>query len=82
MISETVQNPVQPAKAADFGSVIGNLVARVRRLLADIDSKRRLEFEHRRAIAHLKSLTDAQLRDIGIASADIERVVRGGREQF
>lgn len=33
--------------------------------------------DERRTVAHLRSLTDAQLRDLGIARADILRIVCG-----
>lgn len=88
MNSVSIQNRVEAVKAAivesdgsNFGiPAAGNLVDRVRRLLADIDRKRRIDYENRRAIAHLESLTDAQLRDIGIARPDIERAVRNGKD--
>lgn len=34
--------------------------------------------ERRRAVAHLRSLSDSQLRDLGITRMEIERLVRGG----
>lgn len=38
--------------------------------------------EERRAIAHLRGLSDAQLRDLGLDRADILRVVRGRPERL
>ena len=34
--------------------------------------------ERRRAISHLRRLSDAQLRDLGITRLEIERAVHGG----
>ena len=64
-------NPGSPASA----------VGRVRAWIEGIDRKRRTEHDHARAIAHLRSLSDAQLRDIGIARPDIERAVRLGGDE-
>ena len=58
----------------------GNIMRRVRAMLHGIDRKRRVEYENRKAIAHLESLSDEQLRDIGIGRYDIERLVRFGRD--
>jgi uncharacterized protein YjiS (DUF1127 family) len=93
MISHITQSPAKPVKAnraasgaprpllpADLADALGTLVDRLRRQIAAIDRKQRLEFERRRAIAHLRSLTDAQLRDVGIARPDIERAVRHGKD--
>lgn len=33
--------------------------------------------DRRRAVGHLRRLSDAQLRDLGVTRLDIERVVRG-----
>ena len=87
MNSESIQNRGEAVKAAfsaaaesSFGiPSAARLVDRVRRTIADFDRNRRLEYENRRSIAHLESLTDAQLRDIGIARPDIERAVRHGK---
>jgi uncharacterized protein YjiS (DUF1127 family) len=79
--AEALKGAIVELAAANFGMAsTGRLVNRVRRLLADFDRKHRLEYDNRRAIAHLKSLTDQQLRDIGIARADIERAVRHGKD--
>ena len=59
---------------------LGNIVRRVRALLDGIDRRRRVAYENRKAIAHLESLSDEQLRDIGIGRYDIERLVRFGRD--
>ncbi len=58
----------------------GNILRRLRTLFAEIDRKRRVEYENRQAIAHLESLSDAQLRDIGIVRHEIAQRVRLGRE--
>ena len=61
-------------------SPLSKLMGRLRATLAGIDRRRRIEYENRRAIAHLESLSDEQLRDIGIARELIERSVRLGRQ--
>jgi uncharacterized protein YjiS (DUF1127 family) len=58
----------------------GNILRRLRALFDGIDRKRRIEYENRRAIAHLESLSDERLRDIGIGRYEIERRVRLGRD--
>ena len=53
-----------------------------RRVFESIDNLRRRwmrEDEERRAIAHLRQLTDAQLRDMGITREEIVHAVRFGR---
>lgn len=59
---------------------VERLFHRLRAWLVAIDRERAVEYEHEKAIAHLRSLTDSQLRDIGIARPDIERAVRQGRD--
>lgn len=88
MISQYVQNLLRPANLAhpaaesNFGLAdgVGKLLDRVRHLVVEFDRKHRLEYEHRKAVAQLKSLTDEQLRDIGIARPDIEHAVRHGKK--
>jgi uncharacterized protein YjiS (DUF1127 family) len=63
----------------NHASPLSKLIGRLRATLAGIDRRRRMEYENRRAIAHLESLSDEQLRDIGIARELIERSVRLGR---
>jgi uncharacterized protein YjiS (DUF1127 family) len=71
---------------AGFGLTAGLLNAvdralgRINRAILDINRKRELEYRNRQAIVHLKSLTDEQLRDVGILRPDIERAVRLGKE--
>jgi len=92
MISQYIQNLLPAAKmvhSASAGSAVGftvgtgkengGLLDRVRRRFAEFDRQRSLEYEYRHAIAQLESLTDAQLRDVGIARADIEYAVRHGK---
>ena len=87
------QNLSEPRNVADYPSGEGSGLAtdahsnalagaagRLRAWLTEIDRKRRIEDENARAIAHLRGLTDEQLRDIGIARPDIERAVRLGRD--
>lgn len=93
MISQNIQNLSPAAKMAhpastgpDFGFTDGtgkgnvNLLERILRRVVEFDRKRRLEYEYRKAITHLGSLTDAQLRDVGIARPDIEYAVRHGKQ--
>ncbi len=61
---------------------IANALRRLRRMFTEIDRRRRVEYENRKAIAHLRSLTDAQLQDIGIRRHDIEHGVREGRSSI
>jgi len=75
----TTAGPAYPLRGG-IATPLGNLVKRLRGKLVEIDRKRRSEYENRRAIAHLQSLTDAQLADVGIRRLDIERCVRHGRE--
>lgn len=66
-----------------LGGKTGTAAAALRRLrglFADIDRRLRVEHENRKAIAHLRGLSDAQLGDIGIARPDIERAVRLGKD--
>ena len=93
MTSRYLQNPVRFAKLAHgtspeagFGffaaavSLIEKALGRIYRAILEIDRKRELEYRNRRAIAHLKTMTDEQLRDVGILRTDIERAVRFGKE--
>jgi len=47
--------------------------------LAASSRKQAIETENSKAIKHLHTLTDEQLRDIGITRMDISRAVRLGR---
>lgn len=58
---------------------LANILRRLLAVLSEIDRKRRVAYENRRAIAHLEALSDAQLRDIGIYRHEIEHSVRDGR---
>ncbi len=93
MTTSYIQNLATPAKRFHGGTVgpalasravntnpFVNLLARLRAILVEIDRRRRVEYENRKAMAHLESLTDAQLRDVGINRPDIERCVQLGRE--
>ena len=62
-------------------SALEVLLHRLRGWLSDINRKRRTRYENAMTIEHLRGMNDAQLRDIGISRPDIERAVRGGREQ-
>jgi len=63
-----------------LANAIEKALGRIYRVGIEINRKRELEYQNRRAIAHLKSLTDEQLRDVGIQRPDIERAVRLGKE--
>jgi len=93
MISQYLQNFSNPAKGFHSGhsspvislrsgiaTPLVNLVGRLRAVFVEIDARRRVAYENRKAIAHLETLSDAQLRDVGIGRHDIERCVRRGRE--
>lgn len=60
---------------------IDSVMHRIRVWLARVNRERYIEHESARAIAHLRDLSDSQLRDIGITRPDIERAVRGGRDE-
>ena len=95
MINQIFQNSTGSRKYAHSGNEnIGYLSAgsangaidgffhRLRAWLAGIDRQRAIEYENAKAIAHLQSLTDGKLRDIGIERPDIERAVRLGRDSI
>ena len=94
MITHIFQNLIEPRRFAHsaneetrylpVGSAIGaieGLLRRLRAWLAGIDRERRIRHQNAKAIAHLHSLTDGQLRDIGITRMDIEQAVRFGRDE-
>ena len=54
----------------------------LRHYLAESSRKQALEAENRKAIEHLHTLTDEQLRDIGITRMDISHAVRLGRDNI
>ena len=64
---------------AAFAGRLGRLAARVSRVLLRGLLALCTVSEHRRAIAQLQSLTDLQLKDIGLTRAQIEPAVRGTR---
>jgi len=72
-------NPAQ-AIPVEVTRLIDNTLRRLHALFTSIDEKRRAAYENRKAIEHLESLTDEQLRDIGIDRYDIEYRVRAGRD--
>ncbi|HKJ52730.1 MAG TPA: DUF1127 domain-containing protein [Gammaproteobacteria bacterium] len=93
MTSRYLQNPARIAKLAhnpsadnSFGlpagliNAVEKTLGRIYRAVLEIDRKRELEYRNRRAIAHLESLTDEQLRDVGIQRPDIARAVRLGKD--
>ena len=93
MNNRYLQNPARlvklahgPSADSSFGRPAGlvnaveKALGRIYRVILDINRKHELEYRNRRAIAHLESLTDEQLRDVGIQRPDIERAVRLGKE--
>ena len=63
------------ANAGIFGRAFHHL----RSYLAEVRRRQVLENEIRRDTEHLYSLTDEQLRDIGITRMDVPRAVRFGK---
>jgi len=59
--------------------LFAELPGRIGDWLAGFGRRRRMHIEYRQAIAHLQSLTDEQLRDIGIPRYDIARAVLLGK---
>ncbi len=91
MIERYLQNLVFPYNLAPGGSTlprgdaqktVTGIFERLSRLLAAWRERIRQESVHREAIEHLESMSDAQLRDIGITRADIADAVRFGRHYY
>lgn len=59
--------------------ILGRTLHRIRSYLAEVRRKQEQEYVIRRDTEHLYSLTDEQLRDIGITRMDIPRAVRFGK---
>jgi uncharacterized protein YjiS (DUF1127 family) len=59
--------------------ILGRTLRHIRSYLAEVRRRQTLEIEIRRDTEHLYSLTDEQLRDIGITRMDIPRAVRFGK---
>ena len=59
--------------------IFGRVLRHLRSYLAEVKRRQALENEIRRDTEHLFSLTDEQLRDIGITRMDIPRAVRFGQ---
>jgi uncharacterized protein YjiS (DUF1127 family) len=60
-------------------SILGRTLRHIRIHLAEVRRRQALEIEIRRDTEQLYSLTDEQLRDIGITRLDIPRAVRFGK---
>jgi hypothetical protein len=95
MIKRNLQNLVQsnnrfsnelsePQSLLDTGDagLLKSAIYGLRHYLAESNRKHSLEAENRRATEHLHTLTDEQLRDIGITRMDISRAVRLGRDKI
>ena len=95
MIKRNIQNLVHfsnlaPCKTGEsqylFEAGDAGLFTRVinglQNFLTERIAKQALEAENSHAIEHLHTLTDAQLRDIGITRMDISRAVRLGRDNI
>ena len=63
-------------------AVIRRIAARLGRRLVEIRARIERERLAREAIEHLESMSDAQLRDVGIQRADIVAAVRFGRHYY
>ena len=57
-------------------------ISGLRNYLAESSRQQVLEAQIRKAIEHLHTLTDEQLRDMGITRTGISRAVRYGRENI
>ena len=62
--------------------ILGRALQHIRSYYAEVRRRQAQEIEIRRDIEHLYSLTDEQLRDIGITRMDISRAVRYGKENL
>jgi len=59
--------------------ILGRTLRHIRSYLTEVRCRQALEIEIRRSTEHLYSLTDEQLRDMGITRMDIPRAVRFGK---
>jgi len=62
--------------------ILGRTLRQIRSYLTEVRRRQAQEIEIRRDTEHLYSLTDEQLRDIGITRMDIPRAVRFGKENL
>ena len=62
--------------------ILERVLQPIRGYLAEVRCRQSQEIEIRRATEHLYSMTDEQLRDIGITRMDIPRAVRFGKENL
>ena len=88
MSKQLSQNPAMPRAAVSelFKAVAGTnrdylvrIIEAMKTYLRGRFARSRREYEMNHAIEHLRRLTDAQLRDLGITRADIVEVVRNGK---
>ena len=59
--------------------ILGRTLRHIHSYLAEVRRKQAQEYVIRRDTEHLYSLTDDQLRDIGITRMDIPRAIRFGK---
>ena len=85
-LSVTRRGASRPHRSTQFGGAIAGALLRLaeylRRRVAEIGEHIARDRDHREAIGHLESMSDAQLRDIGITRADIADAVRFGRHFY
>ncbi len=72
----------QALPQAGATGVIARSIRALLHYLAASSHKHALEAENLKAIEHLHTLTDEQLRDIGIMRMDISRAVRLGKDNI
>jgi uncharacterized protein YjiS (DUF1127 family) len=68
-------------EAGDTG-LLARTVRGLQHYLAESNRKQAFEAENRKSIEHLHTLSDENLRDIGITRMDISRAVRLGRDNI
>ena len=72
----------QTLPQAGATGLLARSIRGLRHYLAASSRKQALEAEILKAIKHLHTLTDEQLRDIGITRMDISRAVRLGKDNI
>ena len=81
LIPNQLNGPQYLLGAGDAG-LFTRAISGLRNYLAESRRLQMLEAQNRKTIAHLYTLTDEQLRDMGITRMGISRAVRFGRENI
>ena len=81
LVSYQLSEPQSLLEADDAG-LLDRVIRGLRHYLVESNRKQALEAENRKAIEHLHTVTNEQLRDIGITRMDISRAVRLGKDNI